>query len=192
MDLYKLSFPNGKLYIGITSKTARQRFKEHCNNTKYPVNHAIKKYGKENVKLTVLATVDNWELLYLAEQEAIEKFNTKSPNGYNLTDGGIGVLGRKHSEESKKKMSESSKGIYPSPETRAKLSAIQKKRIFTDEHRMKISKAKKGKPIHQNTIDAVIWAQTGRKHSIEHREKIALATIGKKRTVEQKREKDDG
>ena len=94
MQLYCLTFPNGKKYIGITSKTAQERFKEHCK-TSYKrgiCQHAIHKYGKENVVLTVLATVDNWELLNLAEQEAIEKFNTFRPNGYNMTLGGDGHL----------------------------------------------------------------------------------------------------
>ena len=69
MQLYQLSFPNGKKYIGITSQTAQERFKKHCfkSNNKNPCQKAIHKYGKENVVLTVLATVDNWELLCLSE-----------------------------------------------------------------------------------------------------------------------------
>lgn len=31
--LYQLIFPNGKSYIGITNKTAKQRFGEHCRNS---------------------------------------------------------------------------------------------------------------------------------------------------------------
>ena len=94
MQLYQLKFPNGKSYIGITSFTAQERFKRHCTpaNNKGLCQHAIHKYGKENVILTVLSTVDNWELLCLAEQEAIEKFNTFYPNGYNMTLGGEGTL----------------------------------------------------------------------------------------------------
>jgi len=96
MQLYQLKFPNGKSYIGITSKTAQERFKAHCSKSqkKNACQVAINKYGKENVKLKVLATVENWELLCLAEIEAIEKFNTFAPNGngYNLTMGGEGSL----------------------------------------------------------------------------------------------------
>ena len=94
MQLYRLLFPNGKRYIGITSKTAQERFKAHCfpSQKQNACQKAIHKYGKENVVLTVLATVDNWELLCLAEIEAIEKFNTFAPNGYNLTLGGEGSL----------------------------------------------------------------------------------------------------
>lgn len=57
--LYQLVFPNGKSYIGITSKTAEQRFKAHCINAKNgiteypdysPAQKAIsdKKYGLDN------------------------------------------------------------------------------------------------------------------------------------------------
>ena len=96
MQLYQLLFPNGKSYIGITSKTANVRFKEHCfpSKKRNAFQHAIHVYGAENVILLVLGTVDNWELLCLSEIEAIEKFNTfyKNGNGYNLTLGGEGVL----------------------------------------------------------------------------------------------------
>ena len=94
MQLYQLLFPNGKRYIGITSKTAQERFNAHCSQSqnKNPCQHAIHKYGKENVVLTVLATVDSWELLCLAEIEAIEKYQTFGKKGYNLTHGGEGNL----------------------------------------------------------------------------------------------------
>jgi hypothetical protein len=57
--LYQLIFPNGKSYIGITKKTAEQRFGEHCRNslkgiTEYPdyspSEKAIsdQKYGLDN------------------------------------------------------------------------------------------------------------------------------------------------
>lgn len=57
--LYQLIFPDGKSYIGITSKTAEQRFKAHCINsqngiTEYPdyspAQNGIsdKKYGLDN------------------------------------------------------------------------------------------------------------------------------------------------
>jgi hypothetical protein len=129
MQLYKLDFPNGKSYIGITSKTTQERFKSHCHpsNRKNPCQHAIQKYSKENIKIKVLAECDNWELLCLAEIEAIEKFTTKSPNGYNLTDGGDGCLGSYHSEFMKSYMNK--------PENREKNSIKSKLRFSTDSAR---------------------------------------------------------
>lgn len=96
MELYKLTFPNNKSYIGITSRTAIERFKEHCDKSSNckMVRNAINKYGKENVIITVLGVFNNWELLCLAEREAIEKYQTFSETGkgYNLTLGGDGVI----------------------------------------------------------------------------------------------------
>jgi hypothetical protein len=57
--LYQLIFPNGKSYIGITTKTAKQRFGEHCLNslkgiTEYPnrslseKRNSDQKYGLDN------------------------------------------------------------------------------------------------------------------------------------------------
>jgi len=93
MQLYQLKFPNGKSYIGITSRNINVRFDEHCRaKSKNLCQKAIHKYGKENISIAILAVTDNWELLCLAEMEAIEKFNTFKPNGYNLTLGGEGVL----------------------------------------------------------------------------------------------------
>jgi len=109
MQLYRIDFPNGKVYIGITSRTAKERFATHCGNSKKKnaCQFAIHKYGKENVVLTVMAECDNWELLCLAEIEAIEKFNSHiSKNGYNITLGGEGnfilnIQGKEREERDK-------------------------------------------------------------------------------------------
>lgn len=57
--LYQLIFPDGKSYIGITSKTAEQRFKAHCTNAKNDITEypdytptqkkiSDKEYGLDN------------------------------------------------------------------------------------------------------------------------------------------------
>jgi hypothetical protein len=119
MQLYQLKFPNGKSYIGITTKTTIQRFKEHCapSNNKNACQNAIHKHGKENVIISVLAECDNFELLLLAEKEAIEKFNTFIPNGYNLTLGGEGritvnVFGEERIKREKTRIASNGKKRY--------------------------------------------------------------------------------
>lgn len=48
------------------------------------------------------------------EKYLISYYNTTDPRyGYNITSGGEGVSGFKHSEESKKKMSVSHSGLEP-------------------------------------------------------------------------------
>lgn len=52
------------------------------------------------MKLEVLVYAD-WDYLVELERKAIQKFNTRAPNGYNLTDGGDGAPGYKHSDEAR-------------------------------------------------------------------------------------------
>lgn len=54
--------------------------------------------------------------------------------------------GRKHSEETRKKMSLSHSGYVTSAETKQKISAIHAGKKLSSEHRAKISRAKIGKP----------------------------------------------
>lgn len=60
----------------------------------------------------------------------------------NLTDGGDGAPGFRHSEENKTKMKRAWKRRPPaSAESRARMSAAGKGRVFTEEHRAKIGAA---------------------------------------------------
>lgn len=105
--LYKLDFPNGKSYIGITSKTAQERFCQHSRNSAVSVvGAAIRKYKKEKVALTILAECESWDNLCHLEIAAIRDFKTKQPSGYNFTDGGDGVPGHKHSATIRLKMAD--------------------------------------------------------------------------------------
>lgn len=89
---------NGKKYIGQTSKLyINDRWAQHkCNarigKSGYLYN-AIRKYGEKNFEFKVLLHGIPINELNFYEQLWIKKFNTKSPNGYNLTDGGEGTRG---------------------------------------------------------------------------------------------------
>jgi len=142
MQLYQLLFPNGKSYIGITSKTAQERFKKHCrpSTKKNPCQHAIHKYGADNVAIIVIATFDNWELLCLAEVEAIEKLNTIAPNGYNLTLGGegrltVGLCGEERIARDKARAAANSK-IYVAAN---KAEIAEKQKIYRDTNKVELA-----------------------------------------------------
>lgn len=80
---------NGKKYIGITSREDVEvrwgKDGERYENQVF--GKAIQKYGWDGFKHEVLATGTEIEIKRL-EKEYIEKFNTKSPFGYNVVDGG--------------------------------------------------------------------------------------------------------
>lgn len=109
-SVYKHTFPNGKVYIGITSLQPEKRWiKGKGYKTQSLIYNAINKYGWSNIKHEILYS----ELTKKeAEQKEIELIlfykSNDSEFGYNIANGGNSQ--GMHSELSKSKMSESSKG----------------------------------------------------------------------------------
>lgn len=109
--VYEHLFPNGKRYIGITSKNPNQRWENGSGYTKehQPVMYyAIKKYGWKNIQHNILFDNLSFDDAKNKEVELIKEYNTfvhsENSNGYNMTLGGDGVLGRKVTKEQKEKM----------------------------------------------------------------------------------------
>lgn len=93
---------NNKKYIGITTKTLEERYKQHIwsiNNGNY-FHNAFRKYGIENFKLEIIDTSNSINELKEKEIYWI-KFYNSCKRGYNLTYGGDGCWGYKHTEETK-------------------------------------------------------------------------------------------
>jgi len=117
--VYKITnLINGKIYIGQTISDLRHRFAQHkCGSggdskTSIRLYNAIKKYGKENFIIEALYSAFDSESLNKAEVLLIAAHNSTNPDfGYNIqTGGGNTNIGRKWSEESKRKMSIAHKG----------------------------------------------------------------------------------
>ena len=106
---------NDKVYIGQTVKNVKKRFIHHCSDARKGSNthlhRAMRKYGVENFHIIEIEKVvaDNIQSLNskLNERETfyINQYNSMD-NGYNLTLGGDGMLGYKHTEIQKKKLSD--------------------------------------------------------------------------------------
>ena len=122
MKLYKVTNKiNGLSYIGQTTRSIEERWKEHCKPSlrhRSYLSNAIQKYGEENFILEELNQVTIQDELDALEKNAINEHNTMWPNGYNLRDGG---LGGKHSDEAKEKCRKASTGRILSEESRAKI-----------------------------------------------------------------------
>lgn len=106
--VYKITnLINQKVYIGYTTRTMEERWKQHIScaynpNTKdgsyeHALKRAIRKYGVSNFSIEQLESSDNKEYLSEREKYWIQYYNscTMSPNGYgyNLTFGGDGGNG---------------------------------------------------------------------------------------------------
>lgn len=174
---------NGKVYVGKTINSMAQRITKHKSANKTPIQKAINKYGINSFDVSILEYVNTDEGLNEREYFWICELNTRSPLGYNLTDGGEGCHNpspetreklreaRKHlTDESRKKMSDWRKGIVYSEETRKRMSEAKKGHITSPEHRLKLSIANKGKP--SNKKGTVASDETKIKQSIANRGKI--------------------
>lgn len=83
---------NGKIYIGKTMRSIKQRWKEHLANIKKeecknrPLYRAINKYGVENFSIEKIEECSD---IILSDREKywIEYYNSFK-NGYNATQGG--------------------------------------------------------------------------------------------------------
>jgi group I intron endonuclease len=133
---------NGKKYIGKTARTLNERLRGHkCDANKgvrLPFCRAIKKYGTEGFCFEEFVFPD--EDLNKIEIEMIFKMKTQVPNGYNISEGGEGTLGRKYkmTDEHKAKIALGRIGKKHTEETK---NTIRQKKLgkkppkFTKEHK---------------------------------------------------------
>jgi group I intron endonuclease len=125
--IYKITNTvNNKYYIGVTTQAnPNERWSHHKSAIRADIGcpflqKAFKKYGEDAFKFEVLIICFD-EDVFKFENEYILKYNSMSPNGYNVAVGGqIGMsfLGKKHTEETKKIISEKSKAHNANPEVR--------------------------------------------------------------------------
>ena len=145
--VYKHTSPSNKIYIGITCKDPKYRWRNGrgYENNRYFWN-AIQKYGWNNFKHEILFTRLTEEEAKLMEQCYISLYDSANPkNGYNHTLGGDGTLGlttfkgKHHNKESKLKISKSNKISWDNPNRKElqkiKMSDISKKLWKDPEYR---------------------------------------------------------
>lgn len=86
--------------------------------------------------------------------------------------------GKKLSDEHRKKLSESHKGIKPSEETKQKMRQHSRMgKHLSEEHKSKISEAHKN--LSEESRNNIAKARTGKKHSYETRKKLSENLKGK-------------
>lgn len=131
-EVYKITNKvNGKIYIGITNQGSGVRYYKHWSDARKgdpcPIHKAMTKYGKENFTLEIIDFADTYDELKEKEKFYIKKFNSMDRSvGYNLTEGGDGTFGRLHSEETKEKIRQKALGRKASEEAKKRMSESRK------------------------------------------------------------------
>jgi group I intron endonuclease len=160
---------NGKQYVGMT-KNIKRRWHQHISaNGSAPALHAaIKKYGNDGFIYSYICDAFDFEAACDLEQVLIKQHNTKTPYGYNLTDGGDGVRGRPMTENDKKIRRETVLKFVNSlsAEERAKKFGVKGKK-FTAEQIEKLRISNKGKNLGKKASE-----ETRAKMSIAHKNRV--------------------
>lgn len=139
---------NDKKYVGQTYTLFESRKRRHYKNAfvynqPFTFYNALRKYGKENFKWEIIEK--DIEISLLDEREIYWiKFYDSHTNGYNMTDGGRTVKGYKHTEESKNKIRQKTKGISNLDRYIARYGEIEGRKVYDDYiNKMKNRKGKK-------------------------------------------------
>lgn len=204
---------NDTIYIGYSGDILA-RWKRHKSNLRC-VRHknrhllnAWNKYGPEAFEFYVIEECPE-EMLHIREQFHLDRY----PNHYNIGEcaasprrgvplppetrakmsaarmGNTNSVGRKHSPETRAKISEANKGHEVSEETRARISAANTGRKHTDEARANMSAAKIGNKYCVGVVASdearanMSAARTGKVFTDEHRANLSAALIGNTRSL---------
>ena len=168
---------NDKRYIGVTTRPLHVRWAQHQQDARYArsssiLHAAMRKHGVENFSCLQIASALSCDALFEVEPVLIVQHNTRSPNGYNMTDGGEGSPGHPVSRETKQKISAAHMGKRLTNEHKEKLSRskIGKKLKRTKEHNRKISESKMGHGFSEECLKKMSAAKKGRPWTAARRE----------------------
>ena len=163
--IYKITNPNGKVYIGQSShiKERIARYKSLNCKGQPKIYNSINKYGWNNHSFEIVEEIisNNNVVINLSEINWIKKYDSFY-NGLNCNEGGGTMRGYKHSAETINKMKISQKG-----------------RIITEEHKSNLSNSLKGKKSWNEGVETtneikenISKAHKGKKLTTEHKKKI--------------------
>ena len=182
---------NGKRYIGMTSQSPNERFRNGNGYKSSPhFFHAIQKYGWNNFDHMILAQNLSKDEAIRKEIEIIALYRSNDAKfGYNITPGGEVCagednpwFGKKHTAESKEKMSRAKKGVPKSEEWRRKISNSNKGKIVSDQTKEKMRKSHADVSGKNNPM-------YGKRLSKEHIEKMVAASKTEKAIEKMKKNK---
>lgn len=149
---------NGKCYIGKTTQQLKNRINDHVYAATFlrdnmTFHKAIRKYNIDNFKWTILCECEDELVLNIMETMKIivEHTHISENLGYNLTWGGEGISGYKHTKETKKKISILKKGKSISEEHKINISKARKNWSFSDKTKKKLSESAKKRGISNET-----------------------------------------
>jgi group I intron endonuclease len=156
-----------RIYVGGSNNITR-RWREHLTNLRSQkhgnskLQNHYNKYGETDLQFTILLSCEEEDLIKI-EQYFIDSY-TPYFNLCKIAGRQMGMKGRKHSEEFKRKIGNFHRGKHHSEETKQKIREKATGRHHSEETKNKISKI-------QKVISRI-------PHSEETKQKISISLIG--------------
>lgn len=174
---------SGKSYVGITTTALALRWQKHCAAAKsavprYHFHRALKRYGSADFEVVELARYTDVTSAKHAEAEIIHHLDLVTL-GYNMTPGGEGMSGYKHTSTTRARMSEAARRRSNTTEARARLRAQLAATPISDTTRK--LKSDNARRLWEDPDRAARMRVSfgGRTHTIASREKMAAAKRGR-------------
>jgi group I intron endonuclease len=199
MIIYKLTSPENKVYIGLTTRSLEKRIRGHiCDWSRGKRScpklfDAFNKFPPSTWKIDIIYSTNNKDILLKKEIEFIQLYNSVNV-GYNTSLGGeLGQYGIKVSDATKEKIRQARLGKPRSQELRDLISKYKKGIKLSDEHKRKLSHSHLGKkypnqkprkPVTLEIRNRISLKNRGQTRSSAVKEKMRLAKLGTKQSFE--------
>lgn len=181
-----------KKYIGQTIRTIQTRFMAHARyDKKSYIHRSIIKYGEYNFSIFKIDEACTREELNEKERYWIKLFNTRFPNGYNLTEGGDLPPNRKgipFSTDHKKHLSENN-GMHKK-ENRLKVSKGKlgrKRKLFSEQWKERIRQSSIGHTRHTEYQRTIISERMKKDNPMFYQHSVCK----RKQTLKRNKKEDD-
>jgi group I intron endonuclease len=175
MNVYCITFPNGKKYVGVETNTGKRIYSHSkCYHKDMLVTKAIKKHGWKNCKVKYMVWNCKPETCYHIERKLIKVWNLQNPQfGYNISSGGEKTAaGVKQSKETRELRRQKLLGRVPSEESKIKASKSLLNRKHTTTRRLNQSLAK-------NSKSFLVYKLTEKRNKLNHYDLKNQLLIGK-------------
>ena len=157
---------NGKCYVGSSIDINRRRLEHfsalsHNRHVNNHLQNAYNKYGKDSF---IFEVIENLEITDNIKEDLLEREQFWIDNlrpEYNILLVAGSNLGYHHTEETKQKISNSTKGVKKSESHAKHIREGQKGRVLSEEHKAKLSQAAKHRKSQSHhsiiNIDGVVY-----------------------------------
>ncbi len=185
---------NGKTYVGITKGSVERRVQKHRSDAQkgagWVLHASMRKHGVDSFTVETLAIIPDRSTAAEVEKATIIRLNSRVPTGYNVTEGGDGARGYRHTAEWRAEISRRQKGRKMPAESVERMRKALTGRKMSQDAREAMSKRQKGCK-HPPSVIAKMrksallrWQRSPKVCTPEEAERLRRLALGRKRTPE--------